>query len=170
MGVSRQELLEWVVISYSKGSSLPRDWTCISCIGKRILYHWAICEAWCSERPKWTAFWFYDWHIQNSHTIHHIQCIDSDQGRPPPLLYLKFLAHYCERSFFTQTSKQNPKATKPQQRGQGMCRECTSSKCSCLSTSTFPTHHPPANPMNSGAITLKKKMLFPHQIPFQCGL
>ena len=46
---------------------------------------------------------------------------------------------------------------KPQQRGQGMCRECTSSKCSCLNTATFPSHHPPANPMNSGAITLKKK-------------
>ena len=27
-------------ISYSRGSSWPKDQTCISCIGRRILYHW----------------------------------------------------------------------------------------------------------------------------------
>ena len=35
-------ILEWVTISYSRGSFQPRDWThipCISCIGKRILFH-----------------------------------------------------------------------------------------------------------------------------------
>ena len=34
--------LELVAVSHSRGSSLPRDWTCISCvpfIGKWILYH-----------------------------------------------------------------------------------------------------------------------------------
>ena len=41
-------ILEWVAISSSRGFSLPRDWThvsCISCIGRRILYHWATWEA-----------------------------------------------------------------------------------------------------------------------------
>ena len=36
-------LLEWVAISYSRGSSRPRDWTRISYIspiGRQILYHW----------------------------------------------------------------------------------------------------------------------------------
>ena len=28
----------WVVISYSRGSSRPRNRTCVSCIGRRILY------------------------------------------------------------------------------------------------------------------------------------
>ena len=28
-------------ISYSRGSSWPKVQTCISCIGRRILYHWA---------------------------------------------------------------------------------------------------------------------------------
>ena len=32
-------ILEWVAISYSRGSSLPRDQTCVSFIGKWILYH-----------------------------------------------------------------------------------------------------------------------------------
>ena len=29
---SRQEYLEWVAISFSRGSSRPRDQTCISCV------------------------------------------------------------------------------------------------------------------------------------------
>ena len=35
-------------ISYLRGSSWPRDWTwvsCVSCIGRQILYHWATWEA-----------------------------------------------------------------------------------------------------------------------------
>ena len=38
------KILEWVVISYSRGSSLPRDRTCVSCvyyIGRQILYYCA---------------------------------------------------------------------------------------------------------------------------------
>ena len=45
---SRQKILEWVAISSSRGSSQPRDGTCvscISCIGRQILYHSAIWEA-----------------------------------------------------------------------------------------------------------------------------
>ena len=47
-GISQARVLGWVAISYSRGSSQPRDWTrisCVSCIGRRILYHWAIWEA-----------------------------------------------------------------------------------------------------------------------------
>ena len=49
MEFSRQEYSrqEWVATSYSKLSSQPRDWTCISCvccIGRQILYHWATWE------------------------------------------------------------------------------------------------------------------------------
>ena len=42
-GISRARILEWVAISFSKGSSWSRDQTCISCIGKQILYH---CATW----------------------------------------------------------------------------------------------------------------------------
>ena len=42
------KILEGVAISYSKGSSQPRDRThisCVSCIGRQILQHWATSEA-----------------------------------------------------------------------------------------------------------------------------
>ena len=44
-GFIQTRILEWIAISSSMGSSRSRDWThtsCVSCIGKRILYHWAI--------------------------------------------------------------------------------------------------------------------------------
>ena len=47
-GISQARILEWVAISFSKGSSWPWDRTqvsCISCIGRWILYHWATWEA-----------------------------------------------------------------------------------------------------------------------------
>ena len=47
-GIFQAKLLEWVAISCSRGSSWPRDQThlsCISCLGRWILYHWASWEA-----------------------------------------------------------------------------------------------------------------------------
>ena len=47
-GMFQARILEWVAISSSRGTSQPRDQThisCISCIGKWILYHWAIWKA-----------------------------------------------------------------------------------------------------------------------------
>ena len=47
-GILQARILEWIAISSWMGSSLPRDWTCvscISCIGRQILYHWATWEA-----------------------------------------------------------------------------------------------------------------------------
>ena len=43
-GISQARTLEWVAISSSRGSSRPRDWTlvsCVFCIGRWILNHWA---------------------------------------------------------------------------------------------------------------------------------
>ena len=37
--ISQARRLEWAAISSSRGSSRPRDWTCISCIDGQILYH-----------------------------------------------------------------------------------------------------------------------------------
>ena len=46
-GILQARMLEWVAISYSKGSSQPRDQTYISYIGRWIFffYHCAIWEA-----------------------------------------------------------------------------------------------------------------------------
>ena len=43
-GISQVRILEWVAISFSRGSSQPSGGSCISCIGRRILYHWAYRE------------------------------------------------------------------------------------------------------------------------------
>ena len=37
-GVLQARILEWVVISFARGSSRLRDRTCVSCIGRGILY------------------------------------------------------------------------------------------------------------------------------------
>ena len=47
-GIVQARILEWVAISSSRGSSWPRDQTCVSWvswIGKRVLYHCATWEA-----------------------------------------------------------------------------------------------------------------------------
>ena len=44
-GISQARILEWVAISFSRGSFQPRDWTHVSCIGRWILYYWASREA-----------------------------------------------------------------------------------------------------------------------------
>ena len=50
-GISQARILEWVAISFSRGSSWPRDGTCISCLGRRILYLWATRE---TQNNWWT--------------------------------------------------------------------------------------------------------------------
>ena len=42
--ILQARMLEWIAIPFSRGSSQPRDWTQVSCIGRWILYHWATWE------------------------------------------------------------------------------------------------------------------------------
>ena len=44
-GISQARILEWVVISFSRGSSQPRDRAWVTCIGTWIVYRWATWEA-----------------------------------------------------------------------------------------------------------------------------
>ena len=46
-GILQARILEWVAISFSRGSSQPRGRTCIFCTGRWILYQ---CTAW--EAPE----------------------------------------------------------------------------------------------------------------------
>ena len=39
-GIFQASMLEWVAISFSRGSSWPRDQTWVSRSGRQILYHW----------------------------------------------------------------------------------------------------------------------------------
>ena len=51
-GISQAGILVCVAIPFSKGIPWPKDWTCVSYIGRWILYHWAIREA-----PWWGLQW-----------------------------------------------------------------------------------------------------------------
>ena len=44
-GIFQARILEWVVISSSRGSSPFRDWAFVFCIGRWILYHWGTWES-----------------------------------------------------------------------------------------------------------------------------
>ena len=52
-GISQARILEWVAISFSRGTSRLRDWTHIS---RQILYHWATRE-YPMRKKKKTAAW-----------------------------------------------------------------------------------------------------------------
>ena len=56
MGISQARILEWVAISFSRESSRPRDGTyvsCVSCIGRWVLYHCTTWEAHLKKAVKW---------------------------------------------------------------------------------------------------------------------
>ena len=45
LGISQARILECTAISFSRASSWPRDWTCVTSNGRRILYLWDTREA-----------------------------------------------------------------------------------------------------------------------------
>ena len=78
-GISQARILEWVAISYSRGSSRSRNQTCVSsifCTGRQILYHRTIWEGLgclCSNCPGSSGFlrqeceWkYYIWDVPGS--------------------------------------------------------------------------------------------------------
>ena len=50
--ILQARILEWIAMPSSMGSSQPRDWTCVSCLGRLILYLWATREVPTTEQPK----------------------------------------------------------------------------------------------------------------------
>ena len=55
-GILQARILEWVAISFSKGSSRPRDWTRVSHIAGRCFNLWATREAPWWLRCSWLMF------------------------------------------------------------------------------------------------------------------
>ena len=64
-GILQTRILEWVATSFSRGSSQPRNGTCISCIGRQILYHWATWEA----LTEWHFHGYELWRIACCHFL-----------------------------------------------------------------------------------------------------
>ena len=56
-GISQARTLEWIAISFSRGSSPPRAWSCFSCIAgdSLLLSHWGI-PAWSIPLFKFLQF------------------------------------------------------------------------------------------------------------------
>ena len=73
-GIFQARVLVQVAISFSRGSSRPGDWTClscISCIGRRILYHYALYVNYISVQLEKRTFWECQSVFQGSCTILH---------------------------------------------------------------------------------------------------
>ena len=69
-GIFQAKVLEWVAISFSRGSYWSRDWThisCIFCIAGGLFTHWAI---WDNTKIGWVEkkknFHFYQWFERSS--------------------------------------------------------------------------------------------------------
>ena len=43
--ILKARILECIAVSFSRGSSQPRDWTQVSCVGRWIFYRWATRES-----------------------------------------------------------------------------------------------------------------------------
>ena len=55
-GILQPRILEWVAISFSRGSSQPKDWTRVSCIAGRLFSIWATRKAHQALLPR-NNFW-----------------------------------------------------------------------------------------------------------------
>ena len=62
-GIFQASLLEWVAISFSRGSSEPRDWIWVSCIVVRCFTIWATREA-----HPWTSLLGFSINLRDNYT------------------------------------------------------------------------------------------------------
>ena len=80
-GMSPAKLLEWVAISFSRGSSWPRDRTHVSCVGRWILYHWATREAYRSLiQPEDSILWQLNWWGEED-CVWEVEYLSGGQGK-----------------------------------------------------------------------------------------
>ena len=72
-GIFPARILEWVTISFSRGSSQPKDWSIsgISCIGWQILHHWA----------TWETLWLTIWSSNSTSSYVHKIIESKDSSR-----------------------------------------------------------------------------------------
>ena len=55
-GILQARVLEWVAMSFSRGSSRPRDQTQVSCLAGRFFTDWAKTDIWIHPSPPLTAW------------------------------------------------------------------------------------------------------------------
>ena len=110
-GTSQARILEWVAISFSGGSSWPRDWTHVSCIDRWILHHWATresesesCSVVSVSLPPHRLYSLWNSPGQNTGvgSLSFLQGIFPTQGSNPGLLH-------CRRILYRLSHKGSPK-------------------------------------------------------------
>ena len=81
-GIFQARILEWVAISYSRGSFQPRDRTWVSCIASRFCKVWATREAWYYGKDCFQACKFfnisYTWRSKlppRPFMVHQLLCV-----------------------------------------------------------------------------------------------
>ena len=72
-GIPQTRIQDWVAISFSMGSSQARDQTCISCLGRQILYYWT----------TWVQGPFRSDQISRSVVSDSLRPHESQHARPP---------------------------------------------------------------------------------------
>ena len=78
-GNFQARMLQWVSIYFFRGSFQPRDQTCISCIGRQILYHCNLGSpvTWVTCSNKACSFRLLPWvKTEELHGIHGRYCMD----------------------------------------------------------------------------------------------
>ena len=88
--ISQARTLEWVAISFSRGSSWPRDWTHVLYTGRWIFYHWATCGDLCYGRDSYPSngfpLWQGQWLLLNQHSTKSLLSEALRALRPTPYL------------------------------------------------------------------------------------
>ena len=72
LGILQARILEWVAFPFSSGSSWPRNWTRVSCIGGGFFTNWAIRE----------SRWFWINRIHSQIFIEYLLCMAWSQDTP----------------------------------------------------------------------------------------
>ena len=97
-GILQARILEWVAISSSRGSSQPRNWTqvsCVSCIGREILYHHA---TWESSNESISSVQFSHSVVSDSLRPHASQHTRPPCPSPTPRVWMhRWLQRWTER-------------------------------------------------------------------------
>ena len=101
--IFQAKILEWVAIFSSRRSSWIRDRTCVSFIGRQILYHWATKKAeWSESRSVvsdflWPHGLYSPWNSPGQNTgvgsLSLLQGIFPTQGLNPGLLHCRWILY-----------------------------------------------------------------------------
>ena len=101
-GIFQARILEWVAISFFRGSSQSKDhWACISCIGRWFLYNWATRKAPIKKlinlNVKKKSHLFYSFYMSSN--------VTSKRSYPRPSTLSPFFVLFLFRTYLSSVPK-----------------------------------------------------------------